>query len=445
MIIGFAAYGRGGSGPALDYLTGYLVNGEARAIKPEVLRGDPKVVAEIIDSLPFRCRYTSGVLSFAAEDRVTPAMQEDIMNRFESAVFAGLPPDRRSIVWIKHADKGRTEMHFVVPRVDLGTGKSLNIAPPTPASRHLLDTLREAINRRYGFRDPSDPECARMVSLPAHVAKLTAQAQRLGRSAKADTREMIAEKIQEQVVAGAINSRAGVVGFLKNQGFTVARSGVNYLTIVHPDTGERVRLKGNLFRENFCPSDLQRQPRQHDPALLLTLERRLERLVEKRASYHRARYKIKEQIIEPVQLKEFQIYDRTRNTSPQSLQAIGTTVAPARPIVSEYAGRFITAARQWNRADRELELTTIGFERSNRALANGFEQALMIIGNSRRIIVSPFQYPSAVAATAATTTAAVAVTATSVSAATNIVTPAVRSVAMHDRDDDLEPDMEVEF
>ncbi len=293
---------------------GYLVNGEARAIKPEVLRGDPKVVAEIIDSLPFRCRYTSGVLSFAAEDRVTPAMQEDIMNRFESAVFAGLPPDRRSIVWIKHADKGRTEIHFVVPRVDLGTGKSLNIAPPTPASRHLLDTLREAINRRYGFRDPSDPECARMVSLPAHVAKLAAQAQRLGRSAKADIREMIAEQIQEQVVAGAINSRADVVGFLKNQGFTVARSGVNYLTIVHPNTGERVRLKGNLFRENFCPRDLQRQPRQHDPALLLTLERRLERLVEKRASYHRARYKIKEQTIEPVQLKEFQIYVRQHST-----------------------------------------------------------------------------------------------------------------------------------
>ena len=65
----------------------------------------------------------------------------------------------------------------------------------------------------------------------------------------------------------------------------------------------------------------------------------------------------------------------------------------------------------------------------------------MIVGTSRRIVVSPFQYKSAVA----TTTAAVTATATSVSAATNVVTPAVRSVAMHDRDDDLEPDMEVEF
>jgi len=187
MIIGFSHYGSGGSGPALDYLTGYLVNGEARDPKPEVVRGDPNVVAEIIDSLPFQRRYSSGVLSFAAEDRVTPEIQEDIMNHFECAVFAGLPADRRSIVWIKHRDKGRTELHFVVPRVDLGTGKSLNIAPPTPASRHLFDTLREGINSRYGFQDPSDPARAQSVSVPSYVTKLAAQAKRVGRSAKSDT------------------------------------------------------------------------------------------------------------------------------------------------------------------------------------------------------------------------------------------------------------------
>src|SRR6267378_7295244 len=132
MIIGFSSYGTGCSGPALDYLTGYLVNGAVRSVRPEVVRGDINAVAQIIDSLPFQRRYSSGVLSFAAEDKVTAEMQEDIMNRFESAVFAGLPEDRRSLVWIKHQDKGRTELHFVIARVDLGTGKSLNVAPPTP-------------------------------------------------------------------------------------------------------------------------------------------------------------------------------------------------------------------------------------------------------------------------------------------------------------------------
>lgn len=417
MIIGFAPYGKGGSGPALDYLTGYLVNGETRGVKPEVLRGDPNVVDGIIDTLPFRCRYSSGVLSFAAEDRVTPEMQEEIMDRFENAVFAGLPSDRRSIVWIKHADKGRTELHFVVPRVDLGTGKSLNIAPTTPASRHLLDTLRESINRRYGFRDPNDPECARPVSLPAHVAKLAAQAKRLGRSAKIDIRQTITKRLLEQAEAGVIRSRADVVAFLKSYSFTIARSGVNYLTVVRPDTGERVRLKGNIFRENFRPQDLKRTPRRNDPAQLLSLDRRLERLVEKRAEYHRARYGIKAPTVEPARTMEHPTYDRTRNTPPQLPQTIGATIPPARTAVGEHAGRFVEAAQRWSRADHEFEFATVRFERTNRAFANSADQTLT--RESRRMVVSPYQYPA--------------------------VTPAVGSVAMHDRDNELEPEMEIEF
>ena len=418
MIIGFAPYGRGGSGPALDYLTGYLVNGERRDPKPEILRGDPKVVAEIIDSLPFKCRYSSGVLSFAVEDRVTFAMQEDIINRFENAVFAGLPSDRRSIVWIKHGDKGRVELHFVVARVDLGSGKALNIAPPTPASRHLLDTLREAINRRYGFRDPNDPECARKVSLPAHVAKLAAQAKRHGRSAKVDIRETIAEQLQKQAKAGVVTNRADVVGFLKDQGFTIARAGINYLTIIRPDTSERVRLKGILFCENFCPRDLQRHSRHNDPAQLLVLERRLERLVEKRAEYHRARYKVKESI-EPPQIKEHPIYDRTRNTSHHRFQATGTTILPARPVVSEYTGRFVEAAQRWGRTHDDLELASVSFERANRAFADGFEQALITATRNQRIAVIPCQGSAR--------------------------PPTDPTIAMYDREDDLELEMEVEF
>lgn len=420
MIIGFSKYGKGDSGSALDYLTGYLVNGAARNPKPEVLRGNPYAVGEITDSLPFQCRYSSGVLSFAAEDRVTPAIQEDIMDRFEAAVFAGLPPDRRSIVWIKHADKGRVEMHFVVPRVDLGTGRALNIAPPTPASRHLLDTLREAINCRYGFSDPADPERARNVSLPSHVAKLAAQARRHGRSPKPDIRQTIADNVQALAEAGIVRCRADVAAYLTQQGFNISRAGINYLTIVRPDTGERVRLKGNLFRENFCPRDLQPTPRRHDPAQLLNLERRLERLVEKRAQYHRARYGVVEQAIEPVPARAQMIYDRTRNTSPQRLQTIGTTIPPARSTAVEHAGRFVEAAQRWCRADRELEFATVGFADATRTFAECIEPSLKAPAARQRVVAAPCQYPAA-------------------------VTPAARTSALHDRDDDIEPDMEVDL
>jgi hypothetical protein len=298
------------------------------------------------------------------------------MNRFERAVFAGLPPDRRSIVWIKHTDKGRTEIHFVVPRVDLESGKSLNIAPPTPASRHLLDTLREAINRRYGFRDPSDPECAQAVSLPAHVAKLAAQAKRLGQSPKADIRQMIAQRLEDQARAGVVTSRADVIRNLKEQGFGVTRVGVNYLTIVRPDTGERVRLKGNIFRENFCPKDLERTPARRDPAQLLALDRRLERLVEKRATYHRARYGITEQTVEPLHMKEEPAYDRTRKPIVDHRPAIGENPPGTRAAVWGEALRLDEAAQRYNNANHSLECARQQLEQTHRESTRDFDQAV---------------------------------------------------------------------
>jgi hypothetical protein len=210
-----------------------------------------------------------------------------------------------------------------------------------------------------------------------------------------------------------------VVNFLNNQGFTIVRAGVNYLTIVRPDTGERVRLKGNIFREQFRPQDLQRTSRRNDPAQLRALERRLERLVDKRASFHRARYGIKEHTLVASPIKEEPRYDRTRNASPQRLQTIGTTSAPARSIAGEYAGRFVEAAQRWSRADCEFELTGVRFEHASRAFANGFEPALTNATHHQRIVVSPYQYP--------------------------IATPAARSLALHDHADDLEPEMEIDF
>ena len=388
MIIGFSRYGTGPSGPALDYLTGYLVNGEARDPKPEVVRGDAKGVAQLIDSLPFQRRYSSGVLSFAAEDRVTPEIQEDVMNRFEGAVFAGIPSDRRSIVWIKHQDKGRTELHFVVPRVDLGTRKSLNIAPPTPASRHLLDTLREGINRRYGFRDPSDPECAQDVSVPAHIAKLSARANRLGQSAKPDIRELLAKQIKDRVLSGEIKHRADVVGFLKAQGFTVPRAGVNYVTVVSPDTGERVRLKGTLFREHFRPADLDAAPARRDPTQLLTLDRRLERLVEKRAAYHRARYGIEEPVEDKTKTTEELADDRIRNSFARNCPALGEIPSRARTTVWGDALRLDEATQRFHDANRSLERASEQLEQKDRALAVNFEQ---IIGKlPRRSLAEAF-------------------------------------------------------
>jgi len=192
------------------------------------------------------------------------------------------------------------------------------------------------------------------VSLPAHIAKLAAQAKRLGHSPRKDFRQAITERLEHQALAGTISNRADVVKFLKSQGFVVPREGLNYLTIVRPDTGERVRLKGNIFREHFSPRDLQRAPTRSDPAQLLMLDKRLERLVEKRANYHRVRYGIEKQT-EGLEIKEELSDDRTRKSLAHNRSEFGEITPGARAQICSDALRLNEQLKRFRSASDSLE------------------------------------------------------------------------------------------
>jgi hypothetical protein len=80
MIVGFSKYSSGGGSGPVNYLTqAENPDGTARTPTPEVVRGDPELVRRLIDSLSFERTYTSGVLSFAPGECITPEMEEYIM------------------------------------------------------------------------------------------------------------------------------------------------------------------------------------------------------------------------------------------------------------------------------------------------------------------------------------------------------------------------------
>ena len=113
------------------------------------------------------------------------------------------------------------ELNFLIPRVHLPTGKSLNIDPPGAQSRALFDTFRSWINAGYGLADPDDPSRSQDVRLPQHLAKLYAEAKRRGKgkeAVKADLRGAITNRIRQEVDAGRIHSQAEVVAFFEGAG-----------------------------------------------------------------------------------------------------------------------------------------------------------------------------------------------------------------------------------
>ena len=179
MIVGFSKYGTGGGYAPMRYFTSYTNPDKSLRCLPDgtpappvVLRGDPELVRHLIDGLKFKHTYTSGVLSFAPGEVITPEMEAAIMDAFEDAAFAGLEHDQYSILWTRHTHAGHHELNFLIPRVELSTGKSLNIRPPGSKAGDLFDAFRSMINARYGLADPDDPARAQDVSMSNIFAKL---------------------------------------------------------------------------------------------------------------------------------------------------------------------------------------------------------------------------------------------------------------------------------
>ena len=78
------------------------------------------------------------------------------MDEFEQALLPGLDADQYAVLWVEHRDKDRLELNFVVPNVELLSGKRLQ-----PyfhgADGHRINAWRTAINGDLGLHDPDDP------------------------------------------------------------------------------------------------------------------------------------------------------------------------------------------------------------------------------------------------------------------------------------------------
>lgn len=305
MLIKFFRNGQGsGSGP-VDYLVerdvvAYDQNRNAirdehgdvmlfaREPLPEVLRGDADRIRALIDACPHQWTYRAGVIAFTAEDAPSHAQQRQVMDAFESLAFAGLEADQRDMLWVRHTHEGRVELHFVTPRMELVSGRSLNIAPPGYQKHY--DALRDVLNKEHGWNDPMAPERAReTVSLIESVRR-------------GDARELIHDWIVQRIETGDIRDRPSMTEALTAAGFDLPRAGKNYITVRDPETDERWRLKGDLFREDWTRENtldraLERsagEPSRSGSRLdgidLNELRDRLERSLEARASYNRDRY-----------------------------------------------------------------------------------------------------------------------------------------------------------
>ena len=234
MIIKFHNRGVGrGSGPV-----GYLLGRDGNREGATLDRGSPAVIEALIDSSPYAKKYTSGVLSFAEAD-LPRATKDKLMSDFEKALLPGLEGNQYAVLWVEHRDKGRLELNFVVPNIELQSGKRLQ-PYYHKADNPRLDAWRTVVNGELKLHDPDDPLNRQAVITPKDLPR-----------GHKEAAQAITDGLLRMAGAGEIQSRDDVRKALQGAGFSVVRETKNSLSIADPDGGRNIRLKGVLYEQDF--------------------------------------------------------------------------------------------------------------------------------------------------------------------------------------------------
>jgi len=267
---------------------------------PVVLRGHPSQTIAVIDSLGFKFKYTSGVLSFAPADGfISEQVEDQIIDDFERVAFAGLSSDQFSSLWVRHVHQGHHELHFVIPRVELTSGKSLNIAPP--GYKHYFDPWRSLWNQKHQWAAPDDPARAQLIRQPAYRAKITTSSLKEHIRLATSVEQVITDYLIDLCHAGVLKDRQDVIQALQDADLTVHRQGKNYLSIRADEQSKSTRLKGFFYDESFTAErffatfadESRNEPagnRKHDADRIRRLEQDIAAAVERRAQFNRVRY-----------------------------------------------------------------------------------------------------------------------------------------------------------
>lgn len=268
MHIKFLPHGTGNPVSAADYLLGtHDHNGIERA-KVQVLRGDPRMVAQLAASMKTVHRYTSGVIAWHPDDEPTETEIDAFLLDFERTAFAGLKPEQYAFSAILHVEQdGSQHVHVLVPRVELSTGKAMNIAPP--GWEGTFDALRDAWNYSMSWARPDDPLRSRLgqsrqLAIPTKPGRDCAAEDRAQLSepdaamtelrsvlaVEPDARKVLIDWLTANVCAGRINTRAQLLESLVSVG-QITRLSDKYISIRLAAGKKPIRLRGGIFEVDF--------------------------------------------------------------------------------------------------------------------------------------------------------------------------------------------------
>lgn len=264
----------------------YLLNEREQLGTARTLRGNPELTKQLIKENTNKLKYRSGCLAFQ-ESNISEQQKAEIMDLFEKNTFAGLDKEQYNILWVEHTDKGRLELNFVIPRLELTSGKAFNPHWHEQDQTRLLK-FQEYVNAEYGFTSAFSENKRELIRVDKNKKN-------------SQIKKEIHQVVLDNIKSGHIQNREELLQFFQDSGATIPRKGKDYITVQFGE--EKHRLKGEIYGESFTTIDsiketIRATEREHKPttrAELRELKQELDRLMEFKAETNRAKYPKREQ------------------------------------------------------------------------------------------------------------------------------------------------------
>lgn len=241
---------------AVNYILSNLdSSGQERAVKPEIIYGNPDLIKSY-DNHPkmgTKNKSTSGVISLRDGEQLTKEQEELLVQRFQELIIPEQFRDVVDMFLVKHQDKGNTEYHFVIPHLTL-EGKKFNPFPVIGRDNGLssfasTQAATRILNDEFGF-DQVQPNPEGRKGLNNREIKASKYSPNEALKKDIKNKKLIAEFYIRQVKSGNITNKPELIDKLKSDGFSITRNGENYISIKHEKWNKAIRLEGGIFANN---------------------------------------------------------------------------------------------------------------------------------------------------------------------------------------------------
>ncbi|TKX28071.1 mobilization protein [Campylobacter sp. MIT 12-5580] len=233
MIVKFFATKKGGGVSSINYLLDKRTQlGTAR-----ILQGNAETTKNLIKAMSQKHKTCMGCLSFE-EQNISEELKKELMQSFENALLTPAMQGRYNILWVEHTDKGRLELNFIIPKIDLESKKALNPYFHM-ADKKRIEIWQDLSNLNHNFTNPKDP-----------AKQNTIQGSKKQKELFSDY-EALDKLLTAEVMQGNIKSRDHLISLLKTQEIEITRQGKDYISIKLPNSQKAKRFKGGIYDEKF--------------------------------------------------------------------------------------------------------------------------------------------------------------------------------------------------